>query len=84
MLLNGGASEYPDSSEKTFWRLVKDNLHREQCNMGKKKIYVSNPFLMIEQSFIPGKQANLKEGEERAYKTSRFFFSFLYTKQRLD
>lgn len=49
--------------------------------MGKKKIYVSNPFLMIEQSVIPGKQANLKEGEERAYKTSRFFFPF-YTQNR--
>lgn len=83
LLQHGGASEYPDSSEKTFWRLVKDNLHREQCNMGKKKkIYVSNPVLMIEQSVIPGKQANLKEGKERAYKTSRFFFLSFYTQNR--
>lgn len=31
---------------------------------------------MIEQSVIPGKQANLKEGKERDYKTSGFFSSF--------
>lgn len=36
---------------------------------------------MIEQSVVPGKQANLKEGKERDYKTSRFIFSF-YTQSR--
>lgn len=39
---------------------------------------------MIEQSVIPGKQANLKEGKERGYKTSRFFSFYTQNREWID